>query len=102
MRCEDRGPRGCEGGGAARCENYPDCHSGWLPFWTPAERAGLKALGLHHCLNRDFGGDRDEEIIAAAIVEYVKAAREAKEVPSERKGNDADTRRQGIRRERRL
>jgi hypothetical protein len=39
---------------------------------------------LHHCLNRDFGGDRDEEIIAAAIVEYVKAAREAKEVPSEK------------------
>ena len=24
-----------------------DCHgTGWLPFWTPAERAGLKAMGL--------------------------------------------------------
>lgn len=53
---------------------------GWIPsFWTPAERAGLKALGLHWNLNRDFGGDRDEEIVAAAIQEYVQAARKVKE-----------------------
>lgn len=56
-----------------------ECHGrGWLPFWTPAERAGLKALGLERDLNRDFGGDRDEEIIEAAICAYVKAAREEK------------------------
>lgn len=28
-----------------RWDGCPMCHHGWLPFWTPAERAGLKAMG---------------------------------------------------------
>jgi len=80
MRCEDWGPRGCEGGGAARCENYPDCHSGWLPFWTPAERAGLKAMGRLRIELSELAGWNDEEKAAGeAIVRYVAASRRAKE-----------------------
>ena len=31
-----------------RCPNFSTrrCDNGWLTFWTPAERAGLKAMGI--------------------------------------------------------
>lgn len=33
-----------------RCPNVPEkkCSKGWIPFWTPAERAGLKAMGREY------------------------------------------------------
>ena len=59
--------RGCDG-------------HGWLPFWTEAERAGIKALGLEAKLyfrrkhfHIVFAG------IALAIRAYVKSARAVKE-----------------------
>lgn len=27
------------------CPERRDCRWGWLPYWTPSERAGLKAIG---------------------------------------------------------
>jgi hypothetical protein len=78
MRCEDWGPRGCEGGGRARCENYPDCHSGWLPFWTPAERAGINVMGRHYKYLRSISPIRAASV-RATIRAYVAASRRAKE-----------------------
>jgi hypothetical protein len=28
------------------CHRASICRKGWLSFWTPAERAGLKAMGM--------------------------------------------------------
>ncbi|MDD5007274.1 MAG: hypothetical protein PHC68_02590 [Syntrophorhabdaceae bacterium] len=50
------------------------CVKGWLPYWTEAERAGIKALG------KTF---KDSECLsvrlAIAIQAYVKSARNVKE-----------------------
>ena len=63
------------------------CHHGWLPFWTPAERAGLKAMGRLRIELSELAGWNDEEKAAGeAIVRYVAASRKAKEVPSEKDG----------------
>jgi len=54
------------------CQGQNACYHGWLPFWTPAERVGLKAMGG---LVKD---DPFHEVVDA-IRAYVKAAREIKE-----------------------
>ncbi len=57
----------------------PDCRAhGWLPFWAPAERAGLKAMGrqVKSCL------EMQEPVLAMttweAIRTYVESARAVK------------------------
>ena len=54
------------------------CHHGWLPFWTPAERAGLKAIGRVSlsCIDGSF---THREPMQYAIRAYVAASRRAKE-----------------------
>lgn len=60
------------------------CHSrGWYSFWSPSERAGLKAMGA--ALRRiklvneylQFSGELHEHI--SIIRDYVSAARKIKE-----------------------
>jgi hypothetical protein len=59
------------------------CHGkGGLPFWTPAERAGLKAMGF------EVGEETDEyqpgrDAAIDVIRAYIKAARAVKEVRHE-------------------
>lgn len=59
------------------------CRLGWILFWTPAERAGLKALGEWYCLETGMRTDREkfaaEYFIRQSISTFVKAARAAKE-----------------------
>ena len=52
--------------------------TGWLPFWTPAERAGLKAIGRVNlsCIDGSF---THREPMQYAIRAYVAASRRAKE-----------------------
>lgn len=54
------------------------CSYGWLPFWTPSERAGLKAMGTVSlsCIDGSF---THREPMQYAICAYVKASRAAKE-----------------------
>jgi len=85
MKCSDYDPDayGCMSPLVfGRCPNVSEkrCSNGWLPFWTPAERAGLKAMGeyLHQEQRDGFfidGELRPEEIICS----YVRAARKTKE-----------------------
>jgi hypothetical protein len=50
----------------------PSCEGHfWLPFWTPAEREGLKAMGFN------FSGLPDD--VKIAIRRYVAASRKVKE-----------------------
>lgn len=54
------------------------CSHGWIPFWTEAERAGLKALG--NSINISISHDQDAVIgITWAIRAYVSASRRVKE-----------------------
>jgi hypothetical protein len=59
-----------------RCPLVPEkqCHGGWITFWTPAERAGLKALGEGLDMQSD-----PEECAVGMIRAYVQAARKSKE-----------------------
>jgi hypothetical protein len=87
MKC-----RICNGKGYLPYMKYPGgpqcpaCHGhGWIPFWTEAERAGLKAMGEwwkelsifpnHHIVARD----ETRAVIERTIEAYVRAAREKKE-----------------------
>jgi len=56
------------------------CHHGWLPFWTPAERAGLKAMGEQY-QNQEWHWLKPwfDVGVLAAIRAYVAASRKAKE-----------------------
>ena len=54
------------------------CRHGWLPCWTPSERAGLKAMGF------EVGKESDDyqperEAVIDAITAYVSASRRVKE-----------------------
>jgi hypothetical protein len=60
--------------------------TGWIPFWTPAERAGLKAMGYgtYSIVPRWQIGLTEQEITindgqVEIIRAYVQAARKAKE-----------------------
>jgi alpha-acetolactate decarboxylase len=72
-----------------RCPNTStrQCENGWLSFWTPAERAGLKAMGWHiHIYRKNQRGDFARISVALAMIEattklicaYVQAARKVK------------------------
>ena len=53
---------------------------GWLPFWTPAERAGLKALGDGVLYAKENGLTRRTIELAENMVEaFEKAAQAVKE-----------------------
>ena len=63
-----------------RCPNTStrQCRNGWIPFWTPAERAGLKRMGRGAVIKQvisEAAGIAAVETICA----YVQAARQAKE-----------------------
>lgn len=66
----------------------PSCEGhGWLPFWTPAERAGLRTLGENLRVNMPRHRENGEawknckscSRDATTIHRFVKAARAAKE-----------------------
>ena len=63
-----------------RCPNVSErrCENGWLTFWTPAERAGLKALGRRLLLAIHYKAPATM-VLESAIKEYVAAARKSKE-----------------------
>jgi hypothetical protein len=53
----------------------PRCSLGWIQFWTPSERAGLKAMGTKW-------KEHDKSVadgVWIALTEFIKAAREVKE-----------------------
>ena len=54
------------------------CHHGWLPFWTPAERAGINVMGRHYKYLRSISPIRAASV-RATIRAYVAASRRAKE-----------------------
>jgi hypothetical protein len=72
------------------CNYFAVCSNGFVPYWTDSERAGLKALG-HFFLNEKYRMDCNKNIevksvravvcstIRDAIMEFVAAARKAKE-----------------------
>jgi hypothetical protein len=49
------------------------------PFWTAAERAGLKAMGQKHIDTWSASGPWDAETVAVAIRAFVRAALKVKE-----------------------
>jgi hypothetical protein len=63
------------------------CHRGWLPFWTEAERAGLRGMGRHIIAYRLVKGNFNKVATALTMIAatggviraYVKASREVKE-----------------------
>ena len=59
----------------------PPCNkcrgTGWTTFWTPAERAGLKAMGKEF-INKILGRYTTDGV-KFAIRAYVNAARKSKE-----------------------
>jgi len=61
------------------CMRRDDCYHGWLPFWTPAERAGLKAMGRTRKSYEQIHNHNAMAIVAGAIGIWVSAARKAKE-----------------------
>jgi hypothetical protein len=67
------------------CYNWPICDychgHGWLPFWSEAERAGLKAMGLY-LKHEDMATALFEiprKCFREAIAIFVQAARAVKE-----------------------
>ena len=72
----------------AEVKRCTHCHRGWLPFWTPAERAGIKAMGK---TLKDYGWEAVNSplyvdgwsnmrfAVLDAIRACVKAARKVKE-----------------------
>jgi hypothetical protein len=54
------------------------CYKGWRQFWTPAERAGLKAMGRNLRTSKSHDWDAVMGIIWT-IREYVRYARAVKE-----------------------
>lgn len=76
--CED-----CHGSGSWCSDEIKDClfcgGAGWLPFWSPAERAGLKAMGEEFKINRDHSYKECSLGTVDAICAYVQAARKSKE-----------------------
>lgn len=60
------------------CMRSDECTRGRLPFWTDAERAGLKAIG--EVLRIAYSHDQEAVVaVEYSIRNYVKAARAAKE-----------------------
>lgn len=72
------------------CTKVVDCRHGWLPFWTPAERAGIRAMGEWYRFWKNLQ-HRDEKKesrayhvgqlhgVETAIQRFVEYARKAKE-----------------------
>ena len=87
MKCKDYAkdddrPGGCTWQEDQDCpfgDDQYSCRHGWLPCWTEAERAGLKAMGNEHKLNRNFGTHKEEMASYWAIFVYVHASRRVKE-----------------------
>ena len=50
-----------------------------LPFWTSAERAGLKAIGVEYLYRKSLGLDDQANSVSEAILRYVCDARAVKE-----------------------
>jgi len=67
----------------ALCPNSTpdDCRHGWIPFWTPSERAGLKAMGEEYLYTKSqpWMGEERQDGIIDAIDAYVSASRKVKE-----------------------
>ena len=83
MKCPhyDRDAYGCISAGGSNCPSYgPVCSGGWLTYWTPAERAGLKAMGKEYLevLPAAYSSDASTGAYCA-INAYVRAARAVKE-----------------------
>jgi hypothetical protein len=86
MRCPDYGTPNCDG---SLCSSFAECRYGWIPYWTPAERAGLKQMG-HDFLNAKYrmecNHNKKVKIVRAivcsairdSIQSFVAAARKAK------------------------
>ncbi len=54
----------------------PHCNRhGWIPYWTPAERAGIKAMG--QCYDDECQCERCQGVMVA-IYAFVAAARKKK------------------------
>ena len=70
-----------------RCPNTStrQCENGWMTFWTPAERAGLKAMGgrvYSIILATSDLTDREKALNRESIKmirAYIQAARKSKE-----------------------
>lgn len=61
----------------AEGEDGEDCYQP-APFWTSAERAGIKAMG-RALVNRDREAYKGTMFICWAICHFVRAAKDAKE-----------------------
>jgi len=59
-------------------ERMRPCRRGWITFWTPAERAGLKAMGRRLLVAIHYKVPATV-VLESAIKEYVQAARKVKE-----------------------
>jgi hypothetical protein len=89
MKCQEYDPDeyGCMSPvvlGRCPLVSEKQCHGGWITFWTPAERAGLKAMGREYIFNMNLfaltGPYRSVKQTGAKIIRtYVKAARGIKE-----------------------
>ena len=82
MKCPDYDPDGygCLSPWDDKCPGISakPCSQGWITFWTPAERAGLKRMGRGAVIKQvisEAAGIAAVETIRA----YVQAARQAKE-----------------------
>ena len=87
MKCANYSPLNdgaCLDEGTSPCNPNPDCSHGWIPFWTPSERAGIKAIGREHKLNRDFGIKTDAMASRRIIRFYIEASSRVKEGRVER------------------
>jgi hypothetical protein len=87
MKCPEWEPDPTEDGGCKwGCYDeicpHPEagCSSaeGWIPFWTPSERAGLKAMGKHWKYLKRISEIRAASV-RANIRAYVEASRRVKE-----------------------
>jgi len=61
------------------CIHLEPCEVAPAKFWTPAERAGIKAMGGGIWLGRHCANQPLEMAVASTIRAYVAASRRAKE-----------------------